>query len=174
MKIQDYETYIAESIGGSVARTPYLPDVHSFPAVCALRNSINRSHIGANKQEYTERFILRAYAYSSIEDAIGTAEALARQIEHYTASFVRAYLFAIVTLELHLTTQEADALSTQQLFLLVTQSRRYGGGRILRDARVLSVTTDEGFMAPYSLCEAEIEFTYDYTNTSGYPVDYTP
>lgn len=171
MRIQDYESYIASSISGSVARTPYLPDVNDFPAVCALRNSISRNHVGASQQEYVERFILRGYSYSSLEGAIEAAEALARSIEHYTSTFVYTYLFEIVTLGLGLTTQDAEALSTQQLFTLVTQSARYDGGRILRDARVLSVTTDEGFLAPYSLCEAEIEFSYDYTNTNINPYD---
>jgi hypothetical protein len=127
MKIQKYESYIAEAINGTVARTPYLPDVNDFPSVCALRNTINREHIGAGKQEYVETFILRGYAYSSLEDAIDSAEALARAIEYHTSQFVISNL---------------------------------------RDARVLSITTDEGFLAPYSLCETEIEFSYDYTNTS--------
>lgn len=127
MKIQDYESYIAEQINGSVARTPYLNDVNDFPSVCVLRNTITRQHIGAGRQEYVESFILRAYAHSSIESAIESAETLARAIEHNTASFT----------------------STN-----------------LRDARVLSITTDEGFLAPYSLCETEIELSYDYTNTN--------
>jgi hypothetical protein len=174
MKIQDYETYIANSISGSVGRTPYLPDVHDFPSVHALRDSISRSYVGAGQQEYVQQFILRAYTHSSIERAIETSEDIARQIEYYTAHFIRDYLFAILTTQLGLSTQDAQELSTQDMLILVTQNIEFGGGRVLRDARVLSITTDEGFLAPYSLCEVEIEFSYDYTNTSGYPVGFAP
>lgn len=167
MKIQDYESYIAERINGSVARTPYLNDVNDFPSVCVLRNTITRQHIGAGRQEYVESFILRAYAHSSIESAIESAEILARAIEHNTASFVRDYLIDVAVNYIGIATQDAQVLTTQSLFMLVAQSPETNklGSRIIRDARVLSITTDEGFLAPYSLCETEIELSYDYTNT---------
>lgn len=160
--IVQYENYIAQRINGSVVRSGFIQDVYSFPAIGAQRYTAERTHLGANKQEHTLRFFLRGFVQSSMENCLRDTDALAKNIETYTQTFVHDVLVQLA-LDLELITIDGKNIQTQDLRNILARSDKVKQ-RLVRDARVLRVETDEGFMAPYGMCELEIEFEYDYTN----------
>lgn len=161
--IMQYEKYIAKAVNGVVNPSGYIQDVHDFPSITALRSTISREHIGAGKQEFTNRFFLRGYTKSSMSESLGVTDQLARDIEIATDKFVYDTLVEVAVENKLLTTIDAQNLQTQDLRNIIAHGQ-VNYKRLVRDARVLSVETDEGYIRPFGMCNLEIEFEYDYTN----------
>lgn len=161
-----FENHIANTLGCSATPTGYLHDVHSFPSISALRYTKKIRHISSDAQLYTMNLIVRGFVYSSVEESLYDSDELARQIEEAVISFPHSYLTEIAITNKLLETQDARLLTTLQLYNIIVQNvpaRRYGG-RLVTDARVLTVETDEGLFTPAGLCELGVEIEYDYTN----------
>lgn len=151
--VRQFEEHIADSVGVEINR--YIDDVNTFPAASVLESKIQRRHYGG-ETHIIETSQLRGYTRTSIETAIEDAESLARELERATQAFVRINaLNALVGAGL-ISTQSGLELTTQSLISLSLQQ----GFKTVTNSRVLTITTDEGLLAPYGVCDLEVQWTY--------------
>jgi hypothetical protein len=150
--LKSFEQHIKDEVGVSIER--YIDSVNSFPAASILEERRERRHFGGEIHTlYTMQ--LRGYTHTSVETAIDDTEALARNLELATQSFVRVSTASSLIEEGILTTQSGLELSTQSLLSLASQNAIIH----VDDSRVLSITSDEGLFAPYGVCDLMIGLT---------------
>lgn len=151
--LKQFEQHLINEVGVSIEQ--YIDEVNSFPAATILNNSLEREHYGG-ETHIIQTLLLRGYSCTTVELALDETEALARQLEKATQNFVRANIVSSLLESDVITTQQGFELTTQQLLSIAVQN----GLLVIHDARVLSITTDEGLLAPYGMCDLEVEWFY--------------
>ena len=121
----------------------YLNEVNDFPSVAILRPQRRRQHLGAGTILHVLRATVRGYVRTSEDDSIQDTEATCRDIEYVLQHLNNG----IDSTDTVLDTALNEALTADQLSLF-------------DDVRVLEVSTDEGLMTPYGVCELEIEASW--------------
>lgn len=152
-----YSEHLAQHIDQvSINELGFIEDVNSFPTISVLNPSATTLYRGAGEQIRTLRFLVRGYVKTDEETSISASEMLARQIELYTATFPRAATAGIIVNAGLLLTEALEFLVTEQLIQIAIENRL----DYVESARVLTVTTDEGLMHPYGICDLEVEMIY--------------
>jgi hypothetical protein len=160
--IPQLEQHFADSIPGCEIVRGFISDTNSFPAIAILNPRRSQRFISSDERVNLINLTVRGYISTSRETAIDDTEAFVRQIESAIYSFPRSLASQIAIRERLLTTQDLFFIETQQLLLLVAQA----GFVIVEDARVLSIETDEGLMAPLGICDIDMDMRYVTQNTN--------
>lgn len=151
-----YQDHLVNSIPDCSSVEGFINDVNSFPAITVLRPGNAVTYRGGNERIRTITALVRGYVRTSEETSIPDTEWLARQIEHYTATFPRTFTAGILVDSGILLAESLDQLVTEQLFALALENRL----DYVESARVLVVSTDEGLLTPYGVCDLEVEMIY--------------
>lgn len=151
--VKAFEEHIKDTIGVEINR--YIDRVNTFPAAGITESKRERRHYGG-ETHIIETSQLRGYTRTSIETAIDDAESLARELERATQAFVRVNALNVLVGAGILSTQSGLEITTQSLISLSLQQ----GFKTITNSRVLTLTTDEGLLAPYGVCDLEVQWTY--------------
>ena len=150
--IKQFEDYLSSELGVSIAR--YIDEVNDFPAASVLEERRERRHYGGETHTI-QTLQLRGYIRSSVETALEDTEILARQLEQYTQQF------SSVNVELSLVASGIISPNSPYSFTIEELIRLASMNKVpyIEDIRVLSLTTDEGLLAPYGMCDLMIGWT---------------
>lgn len=151
--ISSLQQFLAERTNSEVSA--YIDEVNDFPAIYIKQHVREFKRFGDEKHTIFN-ISVRGYTHSSIETALDDTEAFARSLERASQSFSRSYTVDALTSGGIITTQSGLELSTQSLLSLAYQTRT----PTVEDCRVLSITTDEGLLAPYGVCDLVLGATY--------------
>lgn len=160
--VPQLEQHFKQTIPSCSIVRGYLSDINSFPAITTLNPKRTQRFISSDERINTINLTVRGYVYTSRENSIADTEVLVRQIETAIDSFPRSYASRKAISENILTSQQLETIETQQLFFILIQA----GFVVVEEAKVLSVETDEGLMAPLGLCEIDMDMRYVTQNTN--------
>lgn len=151
-----YATHLVSSIDQCSESAGFINDVSSFPAIAILSPEQTLLYRGAGERIYTITCVVRGYVRSTEETSIADSELLARQIEEATALFPRGFASAIIIQSGLVLTEALDMLVTEQIIAIARENKL----DYVEAARVLTVSTDEGLMSPYGICDVGVEMIY--------------